>query len=292
MIHTRHIPCLSLRQIAQSGQCFRMNPLPQTLLPPGIAEGFSLISCGRLLHIWQEGEEISFDCPAKELPFWLSCFDADTDYQAIIARIDPADSYLQAAARAGSGIRILRQDPWEMIVTFVISQQKTIPAIRQLVEALSRRCGSPLADGAQYAFPDPGQLAGLSLEELLSLRLGYRAKYLFQLSRDAVQGKLSLSALSSMDYAEAMAYLTSFYGIGKKVANCICLFGLHHVDAFPVDTWIERILMEHYYHPDKYRHIPKTRLCDQIIQDHFGSYQGCAGIMQQYLFFYERTRRE
>ena len=88
-----------------------------------------------------------------------------------------------------------------------------------------------------------------------------------------------------------MACLTGFYGIGKKVANCVCLFGLHHVSAFPVDTWIQKILMEEYYSDARYGKIPKNRLFDQILADHFSRYGQYAGIIQQYIFYYERLRQ-
>ena len=211
-----------------------------------------------------------------------------------------------------------------MIITFVISQQKTIPNIRQLVEALSSRYGTLLEDGQNrgngevrekdevrekegarrvdaarerslppaFSFPAPSQLCLASLEDLMELKLGYRAKYIHRLCQDAVSGRLDLSRLSALNYEEAMEYLTGFYGIGKKVANCVCLFGLHHIDAFPVDTWIEKILMEQYYDRKKYRRIPKNRLCETIVADVFGRYSGCAGIMQQYIFYYERSVRQ
>ena len=180
-----------------------------------------------------------------------------------------------------------------MILTFVISQQKTIPAIRQLVETLCRRYGAPISNPwnlEAYSFPSPQELSRASLEELRNLKLGYRAKYIHQLCQDAVSGRLDLNALTAMSYSEAMDYLTSFYGIGKKVANCICLFGLHHIDAFPVDTWIQKILLREYYNETRYGAVPKSRLFDQILTDHFSRYKGYAGVMQQYIFYYERLR--
>lgn len=293
--------CFDLKQIAESGQCFRMTPvMPDTpashklLTCENPPTAYEIISCGRRLDISQEGCRITFDCPKEELDFWKNYFDCERDYEAVIASINPEDTYLSSAAQAGRGIRILHQEPWEMIITFVISQQKTIPNIRALVNALCLRYGSPLASenktADSYAFPTPHQLAAASLEELLELKLGYRAKYIHRLSHDAAEGRLDLSVLSSMDYTSAMDYLTGFYGIGKKVANCICLFGLHHVEAFPVDTWIQKILLEHYFDEQKYRHTPKGSLYEHIIEDCFGQYSGYAGIMQQYIFYYERLR--
>ena len=288
MTHIQTIDCLDLKQIADSGQCFRMLPSP--------AGGYTIVSRGRLLRVSQEGNRVSFDCPQEDLSAWLTYFDCATDYAAILTSVDPDDNYLRAAAAAGRGIRILRQDPWEMIITFVISQQKTIPCIRRLVEDISRRWGQKIADGddknsAVYSFPTPKELARASLEELLDLKLGYRAKYIHRLSQDAAAGVLDLKKLETMEYGPAMEYLTGFYGIGKKVANCVCLFGLHHIEAFPVDTWIEKILLREYFSAKKYRRTPKNRLYDTILADHFGRYGGYAGVLQQYIFYYERLNQ-
>ena len=302
--------CMDLRQIADSGQCFRMTELSDV---PG---RFSVISQERYLEIeqlecdWKQTDETRFEaktfafyCKEEELSFWERYFDLDQDYEAYISSVRKRDSYLQHAAQAGSGIRILNQDPWEMILTFVISQQKTIPKIREAVEALSRRFGTEhktaVLRGSQekeitwHSFPTPGQLAEVSEEMLRALKLGYRAKYIARLCQDAAKGRLNLDALKTMGYEEAMAYLKSFYGIGEKVANCICLFGLHHIEAFPVDTWIEQILMQEYYRKKKkkYDALPKSRLYSEIIHDYFGMYQGYAGVMQQYIFYYERVQR-
>ena len=256
------ISCLNLNlaQIAASGQCFRMLPVPEK---PGI---WSLISGTHYLEISGTPDGFFFDCPDEALPFWKQYFDLGTDYGSFIASIRADDAYLAAAADAGSGIRILRQDLWEMMITFLISQQKTIPKIREAVEALAKKYGAKrtaaLSDGSirtYYSFPSPEELA----------------------------------SLAALPPDEAMTALTSLYGIGPKVANCVCLFGLHHIDAFPVDTWIEQILTKEYLpkHPIRYRRLPKSRLYTTIIQDFFGSYKGYAGVMQQYIFYYERSIR-
>lgn len=259
---------------------------------------WSVISRGRYLSISQNGPKFTFDCPDEELPFWSHYFDLETDYGAIINSVRSRDTYLRDAAAAGSGIRILNQDPWEMIITFVISQQKTIPKIRESVEALSRNYGQRrtalLSDGTSrtyYSFPSPSELAEAALEELQGLKLGYRAKYIHRICRDACSGKLDLARLPFLSYEEALACLTDLYGIGTKVANCVCLFGLHHIDAFPVDTWIRQILMKQYYpkNPKKYRALPESRRLEAMVQDYFGCYKGYAGVMQQYLFYYERV---
>ena len=162
MKYTCTIPCFDLEQTALSGQCFRLMPGKE----PGL---WSVISQGKLLSIRQNDSQFTFECEEGSLEYWLSYFDVSTDYQAMIDSIDPDDTYLLSAAKAGAGIRILRQDPWEMIITFVISQQKTIPAIRSLVEALCRNYGTHIertlpassklseAGSSPFAFPTPEQ---------------------------------------------------------------------------------------------------------------------------------------
>ena len=271
----------NLAQIADSGQCFRMNRIAENT--------YSVISAKKHVLVSQNGDCVSLDCPQENFSFWKSYFDLDTDYHAFIESIDPKDSYLTSAARFGGGIRILRQDLWEMLITFVISQQKTIPMIQKLVEALCTAYGSPLADGSGFAFPTPKELSKASLDDLLTLKLGYRAKYIKRLADEAADGTIDLAHLKTLSYPEAFAYLTNLYGIGKKVANCVCLFGLHHIGAFPVDTWIERILLREYFDEKKYRHIAKSHLNDVLVEDHFAKYSGYAGVLQQYIFFYERS---
>ena len=237
---------------------------------------------------------MTFHCPNDEFAFWEHYFDLETDYDAYIRAIDPMDDYLSKAAAFGNGIRILNQDLWEMIITFIISQQKTIPAIRALVETLSEKYGTrykipPTVSGYYYSFPSAEELNRASLDDLLALKLGYRAKYIKRTCEDVCSGKLDLDRLMKLNYADSMEVLLSCYGIGVKVANCICLFGLHHIGAFPVDTWIKKILLREYA-PKSHctGHVPETRLCEALIAENFSKYPGFAGVLQQYIFFYER----
>ena len=195
------ISCLNLNlaQIAASGQCFRMLPVPEK---PGI---WSLISGTHYLEISGTPDGFFFDCPDEALPFWKQYFDLGTDYGSFIASIRADDAYLAAAADAGSGIRILRQDLWEMMITFLISQQKTIPKIREAVEALAKKYGAKrtaaLSDGSirtYYSFPSPEELASASLDDLLTLKLGYRAKYIHRLIQDVLAGTVSLESLAAL----------------------------------------------------------------------------------------------
>ncbi len=319
----RTIKYFDLRQIAESGQCFRMTELDAESVErlrraeadeDGSARrcaagggtetkdekkrGFSayrIISGSHGLTAVQSGEETAFFCGEEALAYWENYFDLGTDYGRYIAAVDPGDEYLTRAAEFGSGIRILRQDVWEMIITFVISQQKAIPHIKALVEALCERYGTKLAwedagaEGFFYAFPTPLQLSRAELPDLLELKLGYRAKYIKRICEDACSGALDLERLRRMDYPTALAYLRGFYGIGEKVANCVCLFGLHQTEAFPVDTWIRKILLREYLPGSGLETgCPKTRLCGRLAERYFARYAGFAGILQQYMFYYER----
>lgn len=287
---TKALKNFNIRQIADSGQCFRMVPCD----PNRSQTAYRVISGRHFLIIEQHGDEVTFHCPNDEFAFWEHYFDLETDYDAYIRAIDPMDDYLSKAAAFGNGIRILNQDLWEMIITFIISQQKTIPAIRALVEALSEKYGTrykilPTVSGYYYAFPSPEELNRASLDDLLALKLGYRAKYIKRTCEDVCSGKLDLDRLMKLNYTDSMEVLLSCYGIGVKVANCICLFGLHHIGAFPVDTWIKKILLREYA-PKSHctGHVPETRLCEALIAENFSKYPGFAGVLQQYIFFYER----
>ena len=287
---TKALKNFNLRQIADSGQCFRMVPCD----PNRSQTAYRVISGRHFLIVEQTGDEVTFHCPNDEFAFWEHYFDLKTDYDTYIRAIDPMDDYLSRAAAFGSGIRILNQDLWEMVITFIISQQKTIPAIRALVEALSEKYGTrnkipPTVSGYYYAFPSPEELNRASLDDLLALKLGYRAKYIKRTCEDVCSGKLDLDRLMKLNYADSMEVLLSCYGIGVKVANCICLFGLHHIGAFPVDTWIKKILLREYA-PKSHctGHVPETRLCEALIEENFSKYPGFAGVLQQYIFFYER----
>lgn len=304
-MNTFKINNFDLQQIAESGQCFRMNYISHLSHSDDQVRTYAVISKGNYAEISQNGPQITINCPDEDLSFWRHYFDLNTDYQHFISSVSDKDKYLQDAAEAGSGIRILNQDPWEMIITFILSQQKTIPKIKEAVEALCRHYGNKRTlllpefemDGrlapssairTYYEFPDASQLCGASLEDLKALKLGYRAKYICQICADCNEGRLNLDALCRMDYQIAMRYLESFYGIGTKVANCICLFGLHHINAFPVDTWIQQILDKNYYR-NKYDLLPKNKLYQIMIDEHFGQYEGYGGVMQQYIFYYERV---
>ncbi len=271
----------SIRQICESGQCFRLKKLEEVdarqkeKAEKGFAgEKYALTALGRYLEIEQRENQLFFDCTLEEFEgIWRRYFDLEEDYGKIINMIDPKDTYLIKAASYGSGIRILRQDLWEMIISFIVSQQNNIVRIRKCIENLCQKYGEEkrLKDGRKYyLFPTPEALVKASIEELYACNLGYRSKYIHKTAESVAFGEVDLEAIKQMDYEAAMDELCKLTGVGEKVANCICLFALHKTEAFPVDTHIQKVLKEQYAGG-----FP------------FERYAGYAGTLQQYIFYFD-----
>ncbi len=262
------IPDFSMRQISESGQCFRMNQVAENR--------YALVASGRYLEVEQVGDELIFACTQEEYDgIWREYFDLDNDYGQYRNTVSGQDRYLAEATAFGSGIRILRQDVWEMLISFIISQQNNIKRIRKCIETLCERYGekkyiTDVKDAAYYTFPDAQTLAHVSEEELRGCNLGYRSRYIVNTANSVWRGDVDLQAIKKMGYRQAREELLKLSGVGEKVADCICLFGLHHMDAFPVDTHIRKAIEEHY--PTGFP---------------FDRYAGYAGVMQQYIFYYD-----
>ncbi|HPY44193.1 MAG TPA: DNA glycosylase [Clostridia bacterium] len=258
------IPDFNLALTANSGQSFRFHQQGKGV--------FSLTACGRHVFIEQlPSETCRFSCNAEEFAsVWHPYLDLDRDYSALGALIGANDTFLARAYQYARGIRILRQEPFEALICFIVSQRKSIPAIRSCVEALARRYGKPICPDA-FAFPEPAALAAANAAELAACGLGYRVPYVLETARMVDGGVVSLEALRHLDDAALEAALQRFPGVGRKVAACVMLFAYQRMEAFPVDVWIERVLREHY--PEGF---PAYR------------FKGMAGILQQYLFCYAR----
>ncbi|MBT9779959.1 8-oxoguanine DNA glycosylase [Clostridium sp. MCC353] len=271
---------LNLNQIMNSGQCFRMkiktdqkSETDQKTETP-VKSIYTITAANHYVEITQNEDHFTFSCRRDEFEtIWHPYLDLQTDYGKIKAGIDKKDEYLLRAVEYGWGIRILRQDLWEMIITFLISQNNNVSRIRNSVEILSSQLGkrcSTDSGGVYNAFPRPEEILEAGMERLGNMGLGYRDKYILKMAESVVKGDLNLDALKAAGYEDAHQMLTAQYGIGKKVADCICLFGLHHVDAFPVDTHIKKILNRFYPGGFPYE-----------------NYRGVLGIIQQYMFYYD-----
>lgn len=250
---------MDLAQIADSGQCFRWKKIEENT--------YEIPRLDQTVTVTQEKNKFMFSCDEQEFnEIWRSYFDLDTDYGDIISRIDKNDTFLYDSALYGKGIRILRQDFWEMVVSFVISQNNNIPRITKSIQALCDKYG---------CFPTPELLIETDVDDFRKMGLGYRAEYMGNVAKYFLELKENPTKhFSNMDYDSAMKELMSIKGIGKKVANCVCLFGLYYVNACPIDTWMKKIIEEEYE-----KNIPVWMQ---------GEY---AGIYQQYTFYRKRMQK-
>jgi len=208
---------------------------------------------------------------------------------ADILKTFPDDEPMRAAVAACRGLRLLRQEPWECLASFILSSTKQIVQIRQIVGRLSERFGERLApppnisEGWGFSFPTPERIAGTDETQLRACKMGFRAPNLLNAARQIAEGKLDLEKIRTLDYAAARAELMALRGVGGKIADCVLLFGYGFDTAFPVDVWIERALQELYFPK---RRASETRL-RTFADTHFGPH---AGYAQQYLFHYMRMR--
>ena len=259
-----------LKKIAQSGQCFRVWEFEDGT--------YRFITGKEVLYIRRlDSNEYEISCDRDTwTQVWFPYFDLGRNYRDVRERIKVRDYCLQQAAETGCGIRILRQDPWEMLITFIISQQKTIPAIKNAVETLARNHGSLISTDREelYCFPSARQLSEVTEEILREYKLGYRAPYVLDAVRCVTSSRLDLTAVGSFSDRKLFEALKQVAGVGDKVANCICLFAYGRTRLAPVDTWIKKVIDQ------KYRG-----------KNPFPRYRDAAGIMQQYIFYYAQTHK-
>lgn len=258
----------SMGTIVDSGQCFRWRKLGHMLY-----EG---VAFDKYLQVYCDPEEgVSlFKCSESEFnSIWYDYFDFDRDYQSIIDMIPASDEFLSDAGRVCSGLRILKQDPWECLISFIISQQNNIPRITKIIENLCRLFGELKynhEDKPYYTFPTPQQI--IDKHHLTSkVGLGYRDKYVLSAAISVSDELSNFYQLGELDNESCINELKKFYGVGDKVANCISLFGFHNTDAFPIDVWIRRIINDVYN---------GSFDCTE--------YSPYSGIIQQYMFYYYR----
>ncbi len=257
----------SLEDTLDCGQCFRFRR---------DADGWRGVAGSRPLLVRETGEGVLFSCtPEAFESFWRGYFDLDRDYAAL------RESYLampalRECARYAPGIRVLRQDAWEALISFIISQNNNVRRIQGIVSRLCRQFGTPCGedplepDRTAYAFPSPEALAGRSEDDLAPLRAGWRAGYILDAARRVALGEIDLAAVAALPLPEARARLQTIRGVGPKVAECVLLYGMARMEAFPLDVWMKRAM--------------KTLFPGCTPAD-FGE---CAGIAQQYIFHYCR----
>jgi len=257
-------------QIFDCGQCFRFDE------NGGGIEGIAL---GKFVRLEQPANDTVRIYGITRADFdlsWKSYLGLDDDYVEIekdILTRRQGDTTMSEAVKKGCGIRILHQEKWEALCSFIISQNNNIPRIKKIIENMSRAFGERI-DDTHYAFPTAEALMNAGVNKIFELKTGFRAKYIYDAAEKVATGKIDLSLVDSMTTEEAIEYLTQIKGVGLKVASCALLFGFNKSDAFPVDVWVKKVLAK--YYPDG------------LDISSLGKY---AGLVQQYLFYYERYQQ-
>ena len=277
-----------IEKIFDCGQCFRFDRVENS------AHGveFSGVAYGRFVSFAQDRDAVYIYGSTREEfdSIWKRYLDIERDYDGvgedILSHCDT--EAMRSAIDYSRGIRILAQDPFECVISFIVSQNNNIPRIKKIIEALCLKCGTPIEISAEMrehlsgksslcAFPDASALAALGEDGLFELKTGFRAKYIYDAVTRCLDGRLNVdSIIAANDTESAISALCEVKGIGRKVASCALLFGFCRYDAFPVDVWIKRVGDKYFGDEGK-----------EISGERFGAY---AGIAQQYLFYYERYR--
>lgn len=257
-----------LSDIFDCGQCFRFNKNGK--------HSYNGVAYGRYLEITEDHNSI-FISSAEESDYncvWHDFFDMDFDYSSCISSFS-FDKTLKSASEYASGIRILHQDHWETLCSFIISQNNNIPRIKDIIEKMSEQLGTHIytdENGKKYfSFPTPQAVLDAGEDKIFELKTGFRAKYILDAARKVCNNQISFNSIENMSTDEALSKLCEIKGVGPKVASCVLLFSFRKYDCFPIDVWIKKILEK--YYPDFSG------------KEYFGEY---AGIAQQYLFYYER----
>ena len=249
-----------LQKTFECGQCFRFNKNDDG--------SYSGIACGKALTLYQkqDGAEL-FGVTKEEFEnTFFDYFDLGRDYDKINGILSQ-DPVLKDIIPFSKGIRILNQQPFETVVSFIISASNNIPRIKKIIASLCENFGK---DGA---FPTPERLAECTVSDLSVIRAGFRDKYIIDCAKKTASGEIDLEAIKTMDYKTASATLQKINGVGQKVADCSLLFGFGFIDAFPKDVWIKRIL-QYFYNVNDEKSL---------------DFYGYGGIAQQYLFYYAIT---
>ena len=253
-----------LSETFDCGQCFRWNQISEN--------EFEGVAFERVVKILKEKNKVVLKGTSVSSDFasiWRGYFDLDTDYNTIKSNLAKLDYNLNLACKYAPGIHILRQEPWETLCSFIISQNNNIPRIKGIVERLSSSFGCEIEHGF-FSFPLSSRLANLDKSDLAPLRCGFRDEYILDAAKKVSSGEVDFEKIRSLPITEARNELMKIKGVGPKVAECTLLYGFHRLEAFPVDMWMRRAL---------YTFFPGKDI------SYFGKY---AGIAQQYIFHYSR----
>lgn len=255
---------INLNNTFNCGQCFRWNNLSDS--------SFVGVAHKKVLVVKNDSNKIIFKNTTKSdfENIWVDYFDLELNYNLIQKKIATIDSNLEAATKFSPGIHILKQDPWEALCSFIISQNNNIPRIKGIVESLCQNFGNKIEDNF-FTFPKAKIVAQLNENDLTPLRCGFRSSYIIDAAKKVASDEINLQEIKALPLNLAREKLMKIKGVGPKVAECTLLYGMHRLDAFPIDVWMKKAMQNLF--PGK-------------TPEYFEEY---AGIAQQYIFHYVRT---
>ena len=276
----KNIKSFEPRDIFECGQCFRWN-----IEEDGSYTG---VVGSNVVNVKKENNDVIiqglFNDDIKE--FCSKYFDLDTDYKDIKDKLSKIDNSMKQSIEYGYGIRILKQDVWETLISFIISANNNIPRIKGIIERLSKKYGKEIKwkNKTYYTFPTPEELSKASVKDLRLMGLGFRDIRVFETTKMVCEGKINLEELEKIeDINKLREELLKFPGVGPKVADCIMLFSMKKYEVFPIDVWVKRVMTELYL--DTKENVYSNKKILECAENKFGK---IAGIAQQYLFFWRR----
>ncbi len=271
----------NLTHIFECGQCFRWNKENDG--------SYTGVVKNSVINVQKNGDEIIFKGTSNE-DFENTIreyFDLDTNYDEIKRKLASIDKYLKESTEFGNGIRILHQDLWECIISFIISANNNIPRIKKIIETISKNYGEKIEwnNKVYYTFPTVEALAKASVEDLRAMGLGFRDIRVYNTTHLILDKKFDMERIQKMDDSNQMREeLLKLDGVGPKVADCILLFALKRFDVFPIDVWVRRVMNDLYIHNENEEKVNKKELT-KLAEEKF---LGIQGLAQQYLFYWKR----
>lgn len=265
----------NIMEILECGQCFRFEKKGELF--------YTIVAYKRVLNIQQFEDRVEFyPCNKEDFEkIWINYFDLNTNYDEIKKELEK-DDIVKKAIKYADGIRILNQEPWECLISFIISQNNRIPMIKQVIKNISEKYGEK--DGENFLFPNLEQLRKATPEELRECKTGFRDKYILDAIEKIYQNKVDFSKYNQYTTEQAKENLLLIKGVGTKVADCVLLFSLNKKDVFPTDVWVKRV-MEYFYFNEKDTSIKEIH---KFAEEKWGK---LAGYAQQYLFYYARSEK-
>ena len=269
------------KHIFECGQCFRWNE--------NIDGSYTGIFGNNILNVKKEDNKIIFKgiCEENIIKTCTNYFNLDTNYEKIKEELSNIDEYLKTSITYGNGIRILKQDLWETIISFIISANNNIPRIKGIIERISKQYGKEIKwnDETYYTFPTVEELSKASVQDLRALGLGFRDKRVYDTTKMILNKEIDLEQIENSDDIEFIKQeLLKLPGVGGKVADCIMLFALNKFEVFPIDVWVRRVMNELYIKNEDETKVDKKEI-EKLAQE---KYANLAGLAQQYLFYWKR----